>query len=35
MMYSGEKSLVIESKIHDGCRILLNRTELIRLHYLE
>ncbi|KAE9542409.1 hypothetical protein AGLY_003270 [Aphis glycines] len=35
MMYSGENSLVIESKIHDGCRILLNRTELIRLLYLE
>ncbi|XP_025196641.1 uncharacterized protein LOC112595592 isoform X1 [Melanaphis sacchari] len=35
MMYSGENSLVIESKIHDGCRILLNRMELIRLHYLE
>jgi len=35
MMYSGENSLIIEFKIHDGCRILLNRTELIRFHYLE
>ena len=35
MMYSGENTLVIESKIHDGCRILLNHTELIRLQYLE
>ncbi|KAF0684709.1 Uncharacterized protein FWK35_00037117, partial [Aphis craccivora] len=35
MTYSGENALVIESKIHDGCRILLNRMELIRLHYLE
>ena len=35
MMYSGDNTLVIESKVHDGCRILLNRTELIRLQYLE
>lgn len=35
MMYSGGNTLVIESKINDGCRILLNRTELIRLQYLE
>lgn len=35
MMYSGENTLVIESKIQDGCRVLLNRVELIRLQYLE
>jgi len=35
MMYSAENTLVIESKIQDGCRILLNRMELIRLQYLE
>ncbi|XP_050065574.1 uncharacterized protein LOC114121665 [Aphis gossypii] len=35
MMYTGENVLVIESKTDEGCRILLNRMELIRLHYLE
>ncbi|KAL4153528.1 hypothetical protein QTP88_001361 [Uroleucon formosanum] len=35
MMYSGENVLVIESKTQDGCRVLLNRTDLIRLQYLE
>ncbi|KAL4088969.1 hypothetical protein QTP88_024047 [Uroleucon formosanum] len=35
MMYSGENNLVVESKIHVGCRVLLNRMELIRFQYLE
>ncbi|XP_022183245.1 uncharacterized protein LOC111042852 [Myzus persicae] len=35
MMYSGENTLVIESKKHNGCRVLLNRVELIQLQYLE
>ncbi|XP_025193958.1 uncharacterized protein LOC112593667 [Melanaphis sacchari] len=35
MMYSGENTLVVESKIQDGCRILLNRVELLQLQYLE
>lgn len=35
MMYSGENVLVIESKNHEGCRILLNRSDLIQLQYLE
>jgi len=35
MVYGGENVLVIESKTEDGCRILLNRADLIRLQYLE
>ncbi len=35
MMYTGENVLVIESKTDEGCRILLNRMELIHLQYLE
>jgi len=35
MVYQGENMLVIESKTQDGCRVLLNRTDLIRLQYLE
>jgi len=35
MVYRGENVLVIESKNHEGCRILLNRSDLIRLQYLE
>jgi len=35
MMYSYENNLVVESKIHDACRVLLNRVELIQLQYLK
>ncbi|KAE9536177.1 hypothetical protein AGLY_007400 [Aphis glycines] len=35
MMYSGENVLVIETKNRDGCRVLLNRGDLLRLQYLE
>lgn len=35
MMFTGENVLLIESKIEEGCRIILNRTELIQLQYLE
>ena len=35
MMYCGENVLVIESKTEDGCRVLLNRCDLIRLQHLE
>ncbi|KAL4131859.1 hypothetical protein QTP88_009102 [Uroleucon formosanum] len=35
MVYQGENMLVIESKTQDGCRVLLNRSDLIRLQYLE
>ncbi|KAE9536138.1 hypothetical protein AGLY_007361 [Aphis glycines] len=35
MMYSGENVLVIEKKNRDGCRVLLNRGDLLRLQYLE
>ncbi|XP_050064326.1 uncharacterized protein LOC126553208 [Aphis gossypii] len=35
MVYSGENVLVIEAKDREGCRILLNRVDLIRLQYLE
>ncbi|KAL4107160.1 hypothetical protein QTP88_017545 [Uroleucon formosanum] len=35
MMYSGENVLVIESKTHEGCRILWNRVDLIQFQYLE
>lgn len=31
MTYSGENVLVIEAKNRDGCRVLLNRADLIRL----
>ncbi|XP_050064615.1 uncharacterized protein LOC126553506 [Aphis gossypii] len=34
-MYSGENVLVIENKNRDGCRVLLNRGDLLRLQYLE
>jgi len=35
MMYCGENVLVIESKTESGCRVLLNRADLIRLQHLE
>ncbi|KAE9543512.1 hypothetical protein AGLY_002312 [Aphis glycines] len=35
MVYQEENMLVIESKIQDGCRILLNRNDLLRLQDLE
>jgi len=35
MVYSGENVLVIEGKSQEGCRILLNRADLIILQYLE
>jgi hypothetical protein len=35
MVYSGSNVLVIESKDIDGCRVLLNRKDLIRLQELE
>ncbi|KAF0697281.1 Uncharacterized protein FWK35_00034003 [Aphis craccivora] len=35
MVYKGENMLVIESKTQAGCRVLLNRTDLIKLQYLE
>ncbi|XP_060862664.1 uncharacterized protein LOC132951038 isoform X1 [Metopolophium dirhodum] len=35
MVYGGENVLVIESKTQDGCRVLLNREDLIKLQYLE
>ncbi|XP_050064987.1 uncharacterized protein LOC126553916 [Aphis gossypii] len=35
MMYSGENVLVIDTKNRDGCRVLLNRGDLLRLQYLE
>jgi len=35
MTYCGENVLVIEAKNRDGCRVLLNRVDLIRLQYLE
>ena len=35
MVYGGENVLVIESKTQDGCRVLLNRVDLIHLQYLE
>ncbi|CAH1730966.1 unnamed protein product [Aphis gossypii] len=35
MTYSGENVLVIEIKNRDGCRVLLNRSDLLRLQYLE
>lgn len=35
MVYGRENVLVIESKTHEGCRVLLNRKDLIQLQYLE
>ncbi|KAL4126797.1 hypothetical protein QTP88_011006 [Uroleucon formosanum] len=35
MVYKGENVLVIESKKKEGCRVLLNRTDLMKLQYLE
>jgi len=35
MMYQGENMLVVESKTQSGCRVLLNRADLIKLQYLE
>ncbi|XP_060876550.1 uncharacterized protein LOC132949590 [Metopolophium dirhodum] len=35
MVYQSENTLVIESKIQDGCRVLLNRTDLLLLQDLE
>lgn len=35
MVYQGENMLVIESKIQDGCRILLNCNDLLKLQDLE
>ncbi|XP_029348652.1 uncharacterized protein LOC115035127 [Acyrthosiphon pisum] len=35
MVYRGENVLVIESKCQDGCRVLLNREDFIKLQYLE
>jgi len=35
MVYQGENMLVIESKIQGGCRILLNRNDLLSLQDLE
>jgi len=35
MVYQSENALVIESKMQDGCRVLLNRTDLLQLQDLE
>ncbi|KAL4148868.1 hypothetical protein QTP88_003013 [Uroleucon formosanum] len=35
MVYIGENVFVIDSKTRDGCRVLLNRVDFIRLQYLE
>lgn len=35
MVYQGENVLVIESKKKEGCRVLLDRTTLLKLQYLE
>jgi len=35
MVYRGQNTLVMESKIQDGCRVLLDRKDLIKLQYLE
>ncbi|KAL4103950.1 hypothetical protein QTP88_019267 [Uroleucon formosanum] len=35
MVYGGENVLVLESKNREGCRVLLNRSDLIQLQYLE
>ncbi|XP_022181022.1 uncharacterized protein LOC111041139 [Myzus persicae] len=35
MVYQGENMLVVESNTQAGCRVLLNRTDLMKLKYLE
>jgi hypothetical protein len=35
IIYRGENNLVIESKVEDGCRKMLNRVDLIALQYME
>lgn len=35
MVYQGENMLVIESKTQAGCRVLLNRADLMKLQYFE
>lgn len=35
MVYRGENVLVIESKIRKGCRVLLHRSDLLSLQYME
>ena len=35
MVFNGENTLVLESKTHVGCRVLLNRADLMQLQYLE
>jgi hypothetical protein len=35
MVYQGENMLVIESKTQAGCRVLLNKADLMKLQYLE
>lgn len=35
MVYQSENTLVLESKIQDGCRVLLNRSDLLQLQDLE
>ncbi|XP_060848194.1 uncharacterized protein LOC132927631 [Rhopalosiphum padi] len=35
MVYQGENMLVIESKTQAGCRVLLNRADLMKLQYME
>lgn len=35
MVYRGENMMVIESKTEDGCRVLLNRSDLLALQELE
>ncbi|XP_060848207.1 uncharacterized protein LOC132927645 [Rhopalosiphum padi] len=35
MVYKGENMLVIESKTQAGCRVLLNRADLMKLQYME
>lgn len=35
MVYQGKTMLVNESKTQAGCRVLLNRADLIKLQYLE
>jgi len=35
MLYQGKSILVIKSKIQEGCRVYLNRSDLVHLQYLE
>jgi len=35
MVYGGENVFVVESKNREGCIVLLNRSDLIQLQYLE